>query len=366
MTLELRRPGLALTALLALLAATTVFAWAGPDATALLDDRPVADDDQQRVSRAVFVTEDGETHEVSRDETYAWAASDDDGERRIARAMFVTEDGEVHELTGDAAYAWAAADSDGDRRVVRKVFVSEDGEARELTGDEADTWVMDLDELGEGLENLRHLEGLAGLEGLEHLEGLGDHLAVALGEGGPFRVHRFHHGGPFPRRGALLGIEMTPMSPELRAHFGAPEDAGTMVSRVIEGSAAEAAGLRVGDVVTRIDGDPVDSPAAMAMLVGRHQADDVVQIDVVRDGVPETFTATLRKWEPELDHGHGPVKSHKVVVICKDGEDCDVAKDLDVPCGDAENCRIEVQCNGGDCDCTVNGDSVDCEQLPGH
>ena len=58
---------------------------------------------------------------------------------------------------------------------------------------------------------------------------------------------------------AFLGVEASEMTPELRAHFGAPEDAGVMLSKIVDDSAAQVAGLAVGDIVTRVDADEIAS-----------------------------------------------------------------------------------------------------------
>lgn len=53
----------------------------------------------------------------------------------------------------------------------------------------------------------------------------------------------------------VAGAELTPMNPELASYFQVEE--GLLVTEVIEGTPAADAGLRPGDVVTRLDGRPV-------------------------------------------------------------------------------------------------------------
>src|SRR5258708_4887988 len=64
--------------------------------------------------------------------------------------------------------------------------------------------------------------------------------------------------GTLVKRG-YLGVELTELTPELRAHFGAPQDTGVMVARVVAGSPADKAGLKVGDIITSLDGKAVES-----------------------------------------------------------------------------------------------------------
>jgi serine protease Do len=56
-----------------------------------------------------------------------------------------------------------------------------------------------------------------------------------------------------------LGVVIVELTPELRRHFGAPGGHGVLVARVVPGSAAERAGVGVGDVVVEVGGRPVAS-----------------------------------------------------------------------------------------------------------
>ncbi|HEU4453257.1 MAG TPA: PDZ domain-containing protein, partial [Longimicrobium sp.] len=58
-------------------------------------------------------------------------------------------------------------------------------------------------------------------------------------------------------RRAYLGINYGDVEPELARQFGLPVQAGIIVARVVAGSPAARAGVRVGDIITRIDDTPV-------------------------------------------------------------------------------------------------------------
>ena len=59
---------------------------------------------------------------------------------------------------------------------------------------------------------------------------------------------------------ARIGVEVQPMTPELRGYFKAPADRGVLVVTVEEAAPAAAAGLRVGDVIIPAAGEPVSRP----------------------------------------------------------------------------------------------------------
>jgi len=108
---------------------------------------------------------------------------------------------------------------------------------------------------------------------------------------------------PHVARG-FLGVELTDLTPELRRHFGAHEDRGVLVGRVVEDSPAERAGLRVGDVITHLDGEPVTSSFDVTARIGGRAAGDVAALEVVRDGKVETLSASLEVRErPQVEIG---------------------------------------------------------------
>lgn len=97
--------------------------------------------------------------------------------------------------------------------------------------------------------------------------------------------------------GGFLGVELTRLSPELRSHFGAPEDAGVMISEVVEDSPADTAGLAVGDVIVSVDGEPVRSSSHLARLIRAKDAETPVDIEIVRDHRAQVVRATVEQRE---------------------------------------------------------------------
>ena len=78
-----------------------------------------------------------------------------------------------------------------------------------------------------------------------------------------------------------LGIVALQISPELRAHLGAPRDRGVLVDAVRPDSPAARAGLRVGDIVTDVDGDATKSASdVLDALTDRKKGDEVTLVAV--------------------------------------------------------------------------------------
>ena len=105
-----------------------------------------------------------------------------------------------------------------------------------------------------------------------------------------------------PVRRGYLGVGLTELSPELRAHFGAPEDAGVMISSVEDGSPADKAGLEVGDIIASVDGKDVKSSWDVLAQVRGLKEGEQVPLMVYRDGKAQNLSATIVMRErPELD-----------------------------------------------------------------
>ena len=115
------------------------------------------------------------------------------------------------------------------------------------------------------------------------------------------KEHTFDSRGMLARRG-FLGVGLTELTPELRAHFGVPEDAGVMVSSVEDGSPADKAGVQVGDIIASIDGKDVKSSWDIRSQVRELKEGEQVPFMVYRDGKAHNLSATIAMRErPELD-----------------------------------------------------------------
>jgi membrane-associated protease RseP (regulator of RpoE activity) len=90
-----------------------------------------------------------------------------------------------------------------------------------------------------------------------------------------------------------LGISLLDLTADLRAHFGAPKDSGVLVSEVAADTPASRCGIAVGDVVTRVDGDPVESFWDVSRALRDKKKGDRVEIEVIRDRAARKLTATV-------------------------------------------------------------------------
>ena len=97
-----------------------------------------------------------------------------------------------------------------------------------------------------------------------------------------------------------LGVESESLSSQLAEFFGVKE--GVLVRSVIKGTAAEKAGLKAGDVITRIGDRKVSSPKDIPNALRSVSAGKVFPVTVTRDRKEMTLNATIE----EKSSGSGP------------------------------------------------------------
>jgi 2-alkenal reductase len=91
----------------------------------------------------------------------------------------------------------------------------------------------------------------------------------------------------------FLGITFRPVDPNAAQDLGVMVGEGVQVERVENDSPVAQAGLRVGDVIVSIDGNPVDANTSLLNLMLRFRVGQTVELDIVRDGQPDTLRVTL-------------------------------------------------------------------------
>lgn len=94
-------------------------------------------------------------------------------------------------------------------------------------------------------------------------------------------------------RGSYLGIGIQEMTVERARELKLPEPAGVEISRIADGSPAEKAGLKVGDVVLQYNGTRVQGIEQFSRLVRETPAGRDAKIDVLRGGVTQTIAARI-------------------------------------------------------------------------
>jgi Do/DeqQ family serine protease len=90
-----------------------------------------------------------------------------------------------------------------------------------------------------------------------------------------------------------LGVSMYTVTPDIAHSLGLANVTGALVSQVVDGSPAEKAGIRSGDVITAVNGLPVKSNSELRNSIGLMRVGDKVEIGLLRDGKPMKVTAII-------------------------------------------------------------------------
>jgi len=90
-----------------------------------------------------------------------------------------------------------------------------------------------------------------------------------------------------------LGVAVQDLNQTLADSFGMKRVDGALISSVAPDSAAAAAGLKAGDVITAVDGVPVTRSGHLSSLIGMSAPGDAVKLTVWRDRGEKTIPAKL-------------------------------------------------------------------------
>ncbi len=96
------------------------------------------------------------------------------------------------------------------------------------------------------------------------------------------------------RRGQL-GVMIQDVTPELAEALRIKHHTGAVIAKVVKDSAADKAGLKVGDVVTAINGKDVHTASQLRNAVGTLRVGDKVTLKIIRDGRKHKIDARIAK-----------------------------------------------------------------------
>ena len=92
---------------------------------------------------------------------------------------------------------------------------------------------------------------------------------------------------------AQLGVSLSTVNAQNAQRYGLSADAGAYVAAVSEGSGAAEAGLQEGDIITKFDGENVESASDLMLDVRSKNPGDKVTLDVNRNGETKQIEVTL-------------------------------------------------------------------------
>jgi serine protease Do len=99
-------------------------------------------------------------------------------------------------------------------------------------------------------------------------------------------------------RTPVLGINAEDLTSQLGSYFGAPNNAGILVREVRPGTPADKAGLKAGDVITRVEGKEVRTLADLRAQLREKSNQASVSMSVLRKGSEIAVTVPIEKPRP--------------------------------------------------------------------
>ncbi len=91
----------------------------------------------------------------------------------------------------------------------------------------------------------------------------------------------------------VLGVNIYNVTPDIAKEFGLTESSGALVAGVAQGSAAERAGVKTGDIITSINGVTMRDASELRNTIGMLRIGDKVEIGLLRDGKARKVTALI-------------------------------------------------------------------------
>lgn len=100
-------------------------------------------------------------------------------------------------------------------------------------------------------------------------------------------------------RSPMLGIEAESLGSQLAAYFGVKD--GVLVRAVIKDSAAEKAGIKAGDVITKLDGIGVTTPNEVSGAMRSASSNKMFSVELVREHKEMTLSVNIEDGRSDRD-----------------------------------------------------------------
>jgi serine protease Do len=108
---------------------------------------------------------------------------------------------------------------------------------------------------------------------------------------------------------ARMGVAINDVTPENASFFHMTNASGALISQVDPDSPASKAGLKVGDIITELNGKKMDNSGQLQAAISAHRPGDKVSVGIFRDGkttsIPVTLESINKKSEEASNTGSG-------------------------------------------------------------
>ena len=91
----------------------------------------------------------------------------------------------------------------------------------------------------------------------------------------------------------FIGISYVPLTPRQAISLGLPATAGITIDSVVAGSPAAQAGLRPGDIITKVNDQQIDQQHPLTSIMAKTRPGDRARLTVIRGGQTQVIEVTL-------------------------------------------------------------------------
>ena len=111
-----------------------------------------------------------------------------------------------------------------------------------------------------------------------------------------------------------IGVGLQTITPAMAASLGLARDYGVIVSDVLPGSPADTMGVKTGDVLVSIDGQPADNLPSVGYYFRLRDSSESVQVVVLRGATQQTISVPAVEIKTDLDDVSGTADPEKNLV----------------------------------------------------
>ncbi len=132
-----------------------------------------------------------------------------------------------------------------------------------------------------------------------------------------------------------LGVYIQDVTPEMARAFGLEQAGGALVGDVSPDTPAARAGLKKGDVILKLNGEPVDSRNQLTLHVSQTPPGTTVKLGIWRDGKSQDVNITLGELPEKAAKAEGEEASSNNALEGVDVENItsEIAQQLNLPAG---------------------------------
>jgi serine protease Do len=125
------------------------------------------------------------------------------------------------------------------------------------------------------------------------------------------------------------------VTPEIAKQFGLPEDAkGVLVGDVVKNSPAEEAGIKRGDIITKVNDEKINSPGELQDKIRDIDIGNKANIEIMRDGKAIRFVVKIGEM-PTMEEEGSKFPKEKVFSVQTglkvEAVTSEIAKELELP-----------------------------------